>query len=155
MPRPTPPPTCLAIAVVVAARREADREIAEARQSAQRAETVGAILTAPDLVRFNLSGGTAVERAYAQVLWSRTRGLVLSASRLPVPPPETTYQLWLLTNGEPVNAGVFVPDATGRGSLVSPTPPRVASPVTGAEVTIEPSGGRSTPSGRALLVRLP
>jgi len=140
---------------VVAARREADREIAEARESAQRAETVGAILTAPDLVRFNLTGGAAVERASAQVLWSRTRGLVLSASRLPVPPADTTYQLWLLTNREPVNAGVFVPDTTGRGSLVTPTPPRVAVPVIGAEVTVEPSGGRSTPSGRALLIRLP
>ena len=140
---------------IVAARREADREIAEARESAQRAETVGAILTAPDLVRFNLTGGTAVERASAQVLWSRTRGLVLSASRLPVPPSDTTYQLWLLTNGEPVNAGVFVPDTTGRGSLVTPTPPRVTAPVIGAEVTVEPSGGRRTPSGRALLIRLP
>jgi hypothetical protein len=139
----------------VAARREADREIAEARESAQRAETVGAILTAPDLVRFNLTGGTAVERAAAQVLWSRTRGLILSASRLPIPPAETTYQLWLLTNGEPVNLGVFVPDSTGRGSLVVPTPPRIASPVIGAQVTVEPSGGRPTPSGRALLVRLP
>jgi hypothetical protein len=140
---------------VVAARREADREIAEARQSAERAETVGAILTAPDLVRFNLTGGTAVERASAQVLWSRTRGLILSASRLPVAPADTTYQLWLMTNGAPVNAGVFVPDATGRASLVTSAPPRIASAVTGAEVTVEPSGGRTTPSGRPLLVRLP
>jgi hypothetical protein len=140
---------------VVAARREADREIAEARQSAERAETVGAILTAPDLIRFNLSGGPSLERASAQVLWSRTRGLILSASRLPIAPAETTYQLWLMTSGAPVNAGVFVPDPTGRASLVTATPPRVTVPVVGAEVTVEPSGGRPTPSGRPLLVRLP
>ena len=34
---------------VTAARQDADRQIAEARQLAQRAETVGVILTAPDL----------------------------------------------------------------------------------------------------------
>jgi hypothetical protein len=93
---------------VVAARREADKEIAEARQSAQRAETIGAVLSAPDLVRFNLAGGTT-ERSSAQVLWSRTRGLVLSASRLPPAPPDTTYQLWLTTSAEPVSGGLFVP----------------------------------------------
>src|SRR5262249_10314101 len=121
----------------------------------ERAETIGAILTAPDLVRFNLASSASAARSSAQVLWSRTRGLVLSASRLPTAPPETTYQLWLLTNTQPVNVGIFVPDASGRASLVTPVPPRVPSPVIGAEVTVEPSGGRQTPSGPTLLVRLP
>src|SRR5262249_7693495 len=84
---------------VVAARDEATRQIAGARESAQRAETVGAILTAPDLIRFTLTSGAA-DRSSAQVLWSRTRGLVLSASRLPAAPPESIYQLWLKTNAE-------------------------------------------------------
>jgi hypothetical protein len=141
---------------VVAAREEANRQIAAARDSAQRAETVGAILTAPDLIRFSLSGGAAsVDRSSAQVLWSRTRGLVMSASRLPAAPPETIYQLWLKTAGNPVSAGVFVPDGTGRATLVTDVPPKVIGAVLGAEVTIEPTGGRSTPSGRALLVRFP
>ena len=136
------------------ARDEASRQITEARDSAQRAETIGAILTAPDLVRFNLTSGVPVERSSAQLLWSRTRGLVLSASRLPAAPPQATYQLWLRTTAEPVSAGVFVPDATGRATLVT-DPLKVVGPVVGAEVTVEPSGGRSAPSGRTLLVRLP
>ena len=141
---------------VVSAREEANRQIAAARDSAQRAETVGAILTAPDLIRFSLTGGAAsVDRSSAQVLWSRTRGLVMSAARLPAAPAETIYQLWLKTAGDPVSAGVFVPDATGRATLVTDIPPKVVGPVLGAEVTIEPNGGRSTPSGRALLVRFP
>jgi len=141
---------------VVAAREDANREIAAARNSAQRAETVGAILTAPDLIRFSLTGGMAsVDRSSAQVLWSRTRGLVMSASRLPAAPPETIYQLWLKTAGDPVSAGVFVPDGSGRATLVTDNPPKVIGPVLGAEVTIDPTGGRSTPSGRALLVRFP
>ncbi len=147
--------TQLANQQVVAARQEADRQIAEARQSAQRAETVGAVLTAPDLVRFSLSGGVGAQRSSALMSWSRTRGLVLSASRLPAAPPETTYQLWLLTGVERVSAGLFVPDPSGRASLVIDAPPRVVGPVVGAEVTVEPDGGRSTPSGPTLLARLP
>ncbi len=147
--------TQLANREAVAARQEANQQIAEARQSAQRAETIGAILTAPDLIRFNLTGGATLERSSAQLLWSRTRGLVLSATRLPANPPEAIYQLWLKTSAEPVSAGLFVPDATGRATLVSDVPPKVVGPVVGAEVTVEPSGGRSAPSGPTLLFRLP
>jgi hypothetical protein len=60
-----------------------------------------------------------------------------------------------MTNTGSVSAGVFVPDATGRASLVTAAPPRVPAPVIGAQVTVEPSGGRPAPSGRTLLVRLP
>ena len=135
------------------AREEANQQIAEARQSAQRAETIGAILTAPDLIRFSLTGGAAVDRSSAQLLWSRTRGLVLSASRLPAAPPEATYQLWLKTSAESVSAGLFVPDATGRATLVADFP-KVMGPIVGAEVTVEPTGGRPAPSGPTLLTRL-
>jgi hypothetical protein len=136
------------------ARQEANRQIAEARESAQRAETVSAILAAPDLVRINLTGG-AVERSFAQLLWSRTRGLVLSASRLPPAPPQMTYQLWLLTTAAPVSAGLFVPDANARATVVVDVPPRVAGPVVGAQVTVEPSAGSQAPSNRLLLSRVP
>jgi Anti-sigma-K factor rskA, C-terminal len=136
------------------ARQEANRQIAEARESAQRAETVSAILAAPDLVRINLTGG-AVERSFAQLLLSRTRGLVLSASRLPPAPPQMTYQLWLLTTAAPVSAGLFVPDANGRATVVVDVPPRVAGPVVGAQVTVEPSAGSQAPSNRLLLSRAP
>jgi hypothetical protein len=146
--------TRLANREVAAARQDADRQIAEARQLAQRAETVGVILTAPDLIRFNLTSADAVGPS-AQLLWSRTRGLVLSGSRLPAAPPESTYQLWLVTNTQSVGAGLFVPDDAGRATLVSGAPPRVPGPVVGAAVTIEPSGGRATPSGRTLLARFP
>jgi hypothetical protein len=147
--------TVLANREMSAARQEADRQIAEARQSAQRAETIGGILTAPDLIRFNLSGGETAPRSAAQISWSRTRGLVFSASRLPAAAPQTTYQLWLITAGEPVSAGIFVPDPTGRATLVTEAPVPAVGPVVGAQVTVEPSGGGASPSGPILLARLP
>jgi len=146
--------TKLANQEVAAARHDADRQITEARELAQRAETVGSILTAPDLIRFNLAS-TALDGSSAQVLWSRTRGIVLSGSRLPAAPPESTYQLWLVTGTQSVGAGVFVPDATGRATLVVDAPPKVPGAVVGAAVTIEPQGGRIVPSGRTLLARFP
>jgi hypothetical protein len=146
--------TELANREVVAARQDADRQIAEARHLAQRAETVGAILTAPDLIRFNLTSAET-NGSSAQLLWSRTRGLVLSGSRLPAAPPESTYQLWLVTNTQSVGVGLFVPDDAGRATLVVAAPPRIPGPVVGAAVTLEPSGGRTAPSGPTLLARFP
>ena len=122
--------TRLANEEVRAARDDANRQIAEARQLAQRAETVSAVLTAPDLIRFNLTS-TLADGSSAQVLWSRSRGVVLSGSRLPGPGPEKTYQLWLVTNGPSVSAGVFEPDSTGRATLVVDPPPKVPGPVDG------------------------
>jgi len=139
---------------IAAARKDADRQIAEAQRVAQRAETVGNILTAPDLIRFNLTS-PAEDGSSAQLLWSRTRGLVLSGSRLPAAPPESTYQLWLVTSTQSVGVGLFVPDSSGRATLVNDVPPRIPGPVVGAAVTIEPNGGRLAPSGRTLLARFP
>jgi anti-sigma-K factor RskA len=146
--------TRLANDEVRAARDDANRQIAEARQLAQRAETVSAVLTAPDLIRFNLTS-TLADGSSAQVLWSRSRGVVLSGSRLPGPGPEKTYQLWLVTNGPSVSAGVFAPDSTGRATLVVDPPPKVTGPVMGAAITIEPEGGRQAPTGQMLLTRFP
>ena len=139
---------------VRAARDDANRQITEARQLAQRAETVSAVLTAPDLIRFNLTS-TQADGSSAQVLWSRSRGVVLSGSRLPEPGPKKTYQLWLVTNGPSVSAGVFEPDSTGRATLVVDPPPKVPGPVMGAAITIEPAGGGQTPTGQTLLTRFP
>lgn len=139
---------------VRAARDDANRQITEARQLAQRAETVSAVLTAPDLIRFNLTS-TLSDGSSAQVLWSRSRGVVLSGSRLPGPGPQKTYQLWLVTNGPTVSAGVFAPDSTGRATLVVDPPPKVPGPVMGAAITIEPAGGGQTPTGQMLLTRFP
>jgi anti-sigma-K factor RskA len=79
---------------------------------------------------------------------------VLSASRLPVAPPRTTYQLWLWTHDQPVSAGAFVPDASGTATLVTDSALNVSGPITNVAVTIEPAGGVTAPSGRTLLARL-
>ena len=80
-----------------------------------------------------------------QVLWSRTRGVVFSGVRLAPTSVGMTYQLWMLTDGVPVTAGTFVPDASGRVTFTADAP-RVPRAVIGAALTLEPAGGSARPS---------
>ena len=138
----------------VAERQEqAARELAAAHELAARAQMIGDVLAAPDLVRYSLVGRDAVASAFGQVLWSRSRGFVFSASGLPPPPQDATYQIWLLTRTGAVSAGTFVPDSNGRVTLAAT--PKVPPSLLGAIVTLERQGGGDTPSGEPLLARMP
>ena len=114
---------------------------------------IGDVLAAPDLVRYSLVGRDALASAFGQVLWSRSRGFVFSASGLPAPPHDATYQIWLLTRTGAVSAGTFVPDSNGRVTLAAT--PKVPPSLLGAIVTMERQGGGDTPSGEPLLARMP
>jgi DNA repair exonuclease SbcCD ATPase subunit len=133
---------------VTAARDQAAREVAQAREGSVRAQMVSDVLASPDLIRFNIAG-SGPGAITGQVLWSRSRGVVFSALRVPPAPARMTYQLWLLTDAAPVTAGTFTPDEAGRVTFSSP-PPRVPRAVTGAALTLEPAGGSSVPSDRLL-----
>jgi hypothetical protein len=139
---------------LAATREEASREIAAARQSAAQAQTVGNVLAAPDLVRYWLTGVDANARSFAQVLFSRSRGMVFSATRLPAPGAGKTYQLWLVTRGGAVSGGLIRPDRSGRVTLALETVPLSADRrLAGAFVTLEPEGGSPQPSAEPMMVR--
>jgi hypothetical protein len=126
-----------------------DPRLIEAQHAAERAAMMVDILAAPDLMRYALAGGPAAPTAYAQVLWSRTRGLAVTASRLAPPAQDMTYHVWIASATSTESAGVLVPDATGRASLVVPGP--LTLPRLGAiRVTLEPAGA-SAPSGAVCL----
>jgi hypothetical protein len=141
-------------ATTAATREEAARQVADARQSAARAQIVGNVLAAPDLVRYWLIGADAGSRAYAQVLFSRSRGMVFSASRLEPAGAGRTYQLWLTTRGGPVSAALISPDADGRVTFATDVPLTVPSRLTGALLTLEAEGGRSEPSPDHVLIKV-
>jgi len=131
----------------------ADQQLVVARDLASRAQTIGDVLAAPDLVRYSLTNPGSLPAASGQVLWSRSRGFVFSASGLPAPPADATYQIWLLTRGGPVNAATFVPDDGGRVTVT--TALNIPRPVIGAIVTTERTNGASTPTGDPVLARFP
>jgi anti-sigma-K factor RskA len=80
--------------------------------------------------------------------------MVFSASRLPSPGDGKTYQLWLLTRGGPVSAGLITPDAAGRVTLSTDVPLNVPSRLTGALLTLEAAGGGQQPLGERVLIRV-
>jgi hypothetical protein len=136
-----------------AARQDAAAQITRARDTASKAQVTSDVLAASDLVRFNLIGRDPAARTLAQLLWSRSRGLVFSASRVPLPPEGEVYQVWLLTAADPISVGTVVPDASGRATLATDTPPDAPRPIVGVLVTLEPTPGRPAPSGPTVLAR--
>ena len=151
--RQTEETTAAARQEAAATREEAARQVADARQSATQAQIVGNVLAAPDLLRYWLVGVEAGSRAYAQVLFSRSRGIVFSASRLPAPGDGKAYQLWLLTRTGPVSAGVLTPDNEGRVTFTTDAPLGVQGRVASVLVTLEPVRGAAQPSAARVLVR--
>jgi len=121
-------------------------------QAAAGAQAIGAVLAAPDLMRYALTSATATPMS-AQLLWSRSRGLVFSAARLAPVAPDSTYQVWLLSGDEAVSAGLLAPDVAGRATLVAPEPPPLPGAVTGVSITLERAGGSTVPSGRIVALQ--
>jgi anti-sigma-K factor RskA len=128
----------------------AEAEASESRTRLARTQLETAILSAPDLRRVDLAGQKAAPRAVARAFWSRAQGLVLTASRLPDLPPGRTYQLWVLTSGAPVSAGVFRADASGGATAIFDTPVALPTP-SGLAVSVEPEGGVPAPTGDIVL----
>jgi anti-sigma-K factor RskA len=129
-----------------------DSQIAELRRVSIQTGSQMAVLASPDLQRIDLSGQAAAPQASGRAFWSRSRGLVFTASALPPLPAGRTYQLWILTPAPaPVSAGVFKPDPGGSVAAVFGPAVDLARP-SAIAVTIEPEGGVPAPTGDRYLV---
>jgi anti-sigma-K factor RskA len=129
-----------------------ERQIADLRRASAQAQSQLAVVAAPDLQRIDLAGQPVAPQSAGRAFWSRSRGLVFTASNLPALPAGKTYQLWVLTKQPtPISAGLFKPDAGGRVTSMFETPVDLPQPV-GMAVTIEPEGGVPAPSGDKYLV---
>ena len=126
--------------------QEATRKENEAaREMANRAQRVAEVLAAADLIRFSLSGA---DGASGQALFSRSRGLVVSGSRLP--PANGVLHGWLLTRTAAVSMGPLETQPDGTVTLVEPVP-AIPRAVVGVMVTDEAAAGSETPAGPVVL----
>lgn len=137
----------------IAASERADAELASLRRLAQESESARAVLAASDLARIDLNGQAAAAEARARAFWNRSAGLVFTASDLPPIPQGRAYQLWVLTAGAPISAGLLEPDAGGVVETFISTPLDLPAPV-GMAVTVEPAGGVPAPTSDPVLVGL-
>ena len=130
---------------------DGERRVTVALRAAAAAEAPVSVLTAPDVRRIDLAGQPAAPSATARAFWSRSRGLVITASNLPALPAGRIYHLWFVTAGAPVSAGLLTPDDRGGLTATLTTPSDVPNP-TALAVTIEPAGGLLAPTGAMYLV---
>jgi hypothetical protein len=78
-------------------------------------------------------------------------GVLLVASRLPAPPAEKTYEMWIIRGGKPAPAGLFSSDPRGNAiHLYRPTAPLVESDI--VAVTLEAAGGVGAPTSAPVIV---
>src|SRR5262245_39365713 len=130
----------------------AEQRAIDAQQAISATRVTVAVLTAPDVARIDLAGQAVAPQASARAFWSRSRGMVFTASNLPALPPGRVYQLWVVTaQPAPISAGLLTPDAQGSVNETFNTPSDIPQPVALA-VTIEQAGGVRSPSGERYLV---
>lgn len=138
---------------IAAAQRAADARLQAAQQAVRSAQIVSAVAAAGDLRRFDLAareGGGA-----AQVLWSRSQGIAVTASDLPPAPEGRAYQLWLLTPDRAASVGLLPVEPSGRINAVFEPPAGLPRPIVRAMITVEPAGGSEAPTGPPALAQAP
>jgi anti-sigma-K factor RskA len=109
-----------------------------------------ALVTAPDTLDLRLAGQRPSPGASGRAFHSPSRGVLFAANDLPQLPPDRVYQVWLLTRGAPISAGLFRPDAQGNVTTAFDPIPNAPAPV-GFAVSIEPDGGVPAPTGAIYL----
>ncbi len=153
-------PTALALACITVflwvQNRDIDHQLAAqqaelSRLQAQVEETksIGDFYAAKDTVRIPLNPSREARGATASVLYNARLGKILYNDTLSAPPPDKSYQLWLVpTDGDPISAGVMT---TGTNTHVLATVPANTQAKAFA-VTLEPTGGSPQPTGPKILV---
>ena len=131
------------------AQRAAQLQNESAQQQAQldRAREVVSTLTSTDAMRVTLVAAQAPPQPQGSAIYVRDRSsLIFLASNLPGLPPQKVYELWLIpTNGAPIPAGMFKPDARGNASVIQPPLPGGVEAKAFA-ITVEPEQGSATPT---------
>jgi len=94
-----------------------------------------------------LAGTDKSPEAAGQILWSaQEKKALFYASKLPSPPEGKTYQLWIIADNKPIDAGIFPVDPQGNGFLKVPLLAE-ADKAQKFAVTLEPAGGVPQPTG--------
>ncbi len=127
-----------------------EQQVAVSQAQVNAVRTNLTLMTSPDVIELKLNGkGTAADAA-GRVFISRTRGVLFAASKMPALPADKTYQLWYLTKGAPVSAGLVRSDDQGNVTAAYDVPADLTVP-TGFAVTMEAEAGATSPTEPMLL----
>jgi anti-sigma-K factor RskA len=119
----------------------------------QRAREVVSTLTATDAMRVTLVAAKTPPQPQGKAIYVRDRAsLIFLANNFQALPAQKAYELWLIpTNGAPIPAGVFKPDARGSAAIINPPLPAGVEAKAFA-ITVEPEGGSTTPTMPIVMV---
>jgi Anti-sigma-K factor rskA/Putative zinc-finger len=133
-----------------------------ASASAQAAQTtrelddlrrIAAPIIAPEAQRVTLVAVKTPPQPQGKAFYLRNRSnLVFVANNMPALPPLKAYELWLIpTQGAPIPAGVFKPDAHGSATLVNPPLP-AGMEAKAFAITVENEAGSPTPTSPVVMI---
>ncbi len=93
----------------------------------------------------------AAPNATGQIIISKDgQFATLLVGGLPVPEPDSKYQLWLIQDGQRSSGGMFSVTPNGYGSMNISVPQSLAD-YSNFDVTIEPAAGSPRPTGATVL----
>jgi anti-sigma-K factor RskA len=86
-----------------------------------------------------------IPAASGTVYWNKLDQKWVVTTDLPQPPEGKVYQLWFVTAGTPVSAGLIKPDEDGHGFLIISVPQSIPT-IVAAAITLEPQNGSPQPT---------
>ena len=143
-----------------AALAERDRRITALSDSLEQRDAMLEVLRAREMHLVALGGTEANPAAYGRILWDAERKTAVLQVSLPPEPEGMDYQLWVIRDQKPVDAGVFQVAARGGSPDAAPGGlyriERLAETdvkrINAFAVTLEPKGGVPQPTGAMQLV---
>jgi len=127
------------------------QEVVRLREDMATYETATRLLGKPCTRLVDLAGVEPNPQAFGKVmLHPDERVGIIYVYRLPQTPEGMEYQLWFLRDGKPASVGVFSVSEDGSAVLKLPGLPDPKT-IVEFQVTIEPLGGRTAPTGMQYL----
>lgn len=133
---------------------EHEHQITELENELQHHGNMLAILESRDVNLVEMSGMEANPNGYGKVIWNENnQQALLQISNLPASPPDSVYQLWVLTGDEPIGADVFsVNNEDEQFLLIEKFRENSRQSANGFAVSEEPEGGSQQLSGEMYLM---
>lgn len=130
------------LSTLVAQNQRIARDYDQVNQRLDRIENDMKVMDNPEFSRVMMKGTGNAPGAMVCVYWNESsKEVYLSIRRMKELARENQYQLWAIVDGKPVDAGVFDGNMPGLIKMKD-----IGGGVTTFAVTIEPKGGKSSPS---------
>jgi anti-sigma-K factor RskA len=126
---------------LIAQNQQMARDYNTVNERLDKIETDIKVMDNPAFAKVVMKGSPNAPDALASVYWNvATQEVYLSVQNMKARAQENQYQLWAMVDGKPVDAGVFDADPSGLLKM------KKMEGAGAFAVTIEPRGGKPTPS---------